>query len=63
MEFGSDRHYYVFLLGAAVGAALGLTVASITGWNSGRTGFVTLRSLFSRLLGRQEGVRFEMLLQ
>ncbi|MCL5256467.1 MAG: hypothetical protein M1319_01560 [Chloroflexi bacterium] len=63
VEFGSERQYYIFLLGAAVGTALGLTFASITGWHSGRTGFATLRSMLSRLLRRQEGVRFEMLLQ
>lgn len=63
MERGSEHRYYLFLLGTAVGAALGLALASIAASTRGRYALVGLKSLFARLLGREEGVHFEVLLQ
>ena len=63
MGAGMANRLFIFLAGAAIGTVVGVFVASFGGRDLTRLAVMSIRSVVYRLLGRREGVRFDVLLQ
>jgi hypothetical protein len=57
------HHEYLFVLGIALGTAVGFILGSIIAFRVGEEGVDTMRRVLERLIGRDEQPKFEYLLQ
>jgi hypothetical protein len=59
----SPNREQFFAIGVAVGTAIGFVLGSLIALRLGDEGVETVRRAFDRLVGNDDGPRFELLLQ